>query len=111
MEILKEGKKDRKQYRYYSYDIKDCNAIKVEVYYALGGINYFTNTQEGRGVYLSVTPVEVGDIFEKFSAFSGYKTLVEEANRYSSSLIDRNVDYLDINNAKTQELFQAVLAK
>ena len=33
--------------------------IKVEVFYAKGGINYFTGTSERRGIYLSISPVKL----------------------------------------------------
>lgn len=34
--------------------------LKIELYYDLGGMNYFTGRAENRGYYLSVTPVERG---------------------------------------------------
>ena len=111
MEVLKETKRNRGISRYYDYDLEDCNAIKVQVYYDMGGINYFTYKNESRGVYLSVTPVELGDVFEKTTLFKGYKVLLEEANRYSDKLLEKNKSYLDLDNVKTQELFQAVLSK
>lgn len=61
--------------------------VKVEVYYNLGGINYFTYEVEPRGYYLSVSPVERvnrgGYIMESCAAFSGYKTLLKEVKRKS----------------------------
>lgn len=63
------------------------NAIRVEVYYNLGGINYFTYKTEKRGYYLSVSPVNVsvrdGVKMESCVAFSGIKTLVQEVSRKS----------------------------
>ena len=61
--------------------------IKVETYYSLGGMNYFTYKVEPRGYYLSVTPVERvvrdGYVSEGYSAFSGYKKLLLEVQRKS----------------------------
>ena len=61
--------------------------IKVETYYSLGGMNYFTYKVEPRGYYLSVTPVErvVRDAYvsEGYRAFSGYKKLLLEVQRKS----------------------------
>ena len=61
--------------------------IKTEIYYNLGGYN------RKRGYYLSVQPVEITEHktadgqpykMEKFSAFSGYFTLLCEATRKSA---------------------------
>ena len=61
--------------------------VKVETYYNLGGMNYFTYKVELRGYYLSVTPVERVDhgsyITESCTAFSGYKMLLKEVKRKS----------------------------
>lgn len=62
--------------------------LKVEVYYSLGGYNYFTYKKEPRGYYLSVSPVERAEYGNGFSmegyrAFSGYKFLIEEVTRKS----------------------------
>ena len=61
--------------------------VKVETYYNLGGMNYFTYKVELRGYYLSVTPVERINrgsyITESCTAFSGYKMLLKEVKRKS----------------------------
>ena len=61
--------------------------VKVETYYNLGGMNYFTYKVELRGYYLSVTPVERINrgsyIMESYTAFSGYKMLLKEVKRKS----------------------------
>ena len=58
------------------------NNLKLEVYYSLGGINYFTYKNEPRGYYLSVSPVERvqhdGYVTESVVLFSGIKKLVKE---------------------------------
>lgn len=70
---------------------KECHYIKVELYYDLGGMNYFTYKQEPRGYYVSVCPVErrvltdsTGRVYgtsEGFTAFSGTKMLLEPCQR------------------------------
>ena len=61
--------------------------VKVETYYSLGGMNYFTYKVEPRGYYLSITPVERVDhggyITESCAALSGYKMLLKEVKRKS----------------------------
>ena len=63
-------------------------SLKTQIYYDLGGMNYFTSRSEPRGYYLSVTPVEIQQHnesihFEKFTAFSGTKILLMETKRKS----------------------------
>ena len=75
----------------YEQDLRtqnECAKIKVELSYLLGGINYFTYKKESRGLYLSITPVEIKDrgngfICESFVGFSGIKFLVKELGRKS----------------------------
>lgn len=65
--------------------------IKVELYYSLGGMNYFTYKTEPRGYYVSACPVErrvltdsTGRVYgtsEGFTAFSGTKMLLEPCQR------------------------------
>ena len=61
--------------------------LKIELYYSLGGMNYFTGRAENRGYYLSITPVERcvsrGYTSECYTAFSGIKQLVKVVKRKS----------------------------
>ena len=78
--------------------------IKVELYYALGGINYFTYKNEPRGYYLSVSPVErrpcYGGMMESYTAFSGVKTLVEPCARKGKGAEARALAQYDEQKAK-----------
>lgn len=62
--------------------------LKIEVYYNLGGINYFTGRAENRGYYLSVTPVERetngGFVSESYTAFTGIKQCIKQVTRKSA---------------------------
>lgn len=59
--------------------------IQVELYYSLGGMNYFSGKSEPRGYYLSITPVNIkqedGYAMVGYTMFSGIKFLIEEATR------------------------------
>ena len=61
--------------------------LKVTVYYHKGGQNYFTYKEEPRGLFLSVTPVERCENFEKVTAFSGIKKCVKEMPRFNSGVL------------------------
>lgn len=69
------------QYRKVKNPTTDCNYIKCELYYHLGGQNFFTYKNEGRGYYLSVSPVYRNGYTESYIAFSGKKMLVKEVAR------------------------------
>lgn len=59
------------------------NFIKIELYYDLGGVNYFTHRIKPRGYYLSVYPVEHARGFESFTAFTGVSECISECKRQS----------------------------
>lgn len=71
--------------------VKNCTEIthlKVELYYSMGGWNYFVGKQESRGYYLSVMPVkrwksDTGCTCEQFVSFRGVRTLIKEVARKS----------------------------
>lgn len=58
--------------------------LRVEMYYNIGGMNYFTGRQERRGYYLSISPVTRNGIMESFTAYSGVKFLLKEVSRKSA---------------------------
>ena len=66
---------------------EEVTHLKVELYYSMGGWNYFVGKQEPRGYYLSVTPVKKWKsetaTYEQFAAFTGCKTLIKEVARKS----------------------------
>lgn len=66
----------------------DVTHLRVEVYYSLGGYNNFTGKSEGRGYYLSVSPVgrseRCGVVMESYLAFTGRKLLILPVSRQSA---------------------------
>lgn len=82
--------------------------IKIEVYYSLGGYNYFTYKKEERGYYLSVSPVERSEFMEVYTSFTGYKQLIKPVSRKSKKAEqEAEAIYKDYLPA----LLEAVLAK
>jgi hypothetical protein len=59
--------------------------IKTELYYAVGGPNYFSGGMRERGYYLSVSPIEDKGPFTSTIAFSGTCAMIEKTARYSAS--------------------------
>ena len=62
---------------------KNANFIKIEVYYHLGGMNYFTGRAENRGYYISVSPVYKNGITESYTSFTGIKQCIKTVSRKS----------------------------
>jgi hypothetical protein len=88
--------------------IEDNKYLKIQVYYDLGGMNYFTGKQESRGYYLSVSPVEKGDGWESFTAFNGIKKCILTVNRKSK----KKFEYaLGLAEKEEQELINYVKEK
>lgn len=57
--------------------------LEVEIYYSLGGMNYFTGREEKRGYYLSVSPIAKSNGCISYIGFSGIKSLIKEVGRKS----------------------------
>lgn len=67
---------------------KDGHFFKCELYYDLGGWDYFNGGSIKRGYYVSVCPVErrtsdAGYTMESYTAFSGIRAQVVECDRQS----------------------------
>lgn len=97
------------------YVEKYDRTFKVQVYYDLGGMNYFIGEVEPRGYYFSVTPVvvtnhESGGRTEVTTAFSGTKKCIYMVSRKSAKslkdaeaiitdgAIDEMIDYVAKKN-------------
>lgn len=96
---------------------KQDHFLKCELYYSLGGYNCFTYRQEGRGYYISVTPVErreysPGFMMEGVTAFSGYKMLVEPVQRKGKAAEHRAAEqYERVKQAIIDAHFKNLLAE
>lgn len=89
---------------------KEKTFLKCELYYSLGGMNYFTSRVEARGYYVSVSPVERGDGWESYTAFSGWKKCVVECARKGKKA---EAKALEVYEATKQEMlgrFEDLLA-
>ena len=87
--------------------------LKVELYYSLGGINYFTYKTERRGYYLSVCPVERSRCgsgwMESYAAFTGSKILVQECARKSRAAEQKALGQYDNMKAMLMDKFKSLL--
>ena len=62
--------------------------VEVSLSYDLGGWNFFTGESEARGIYVNVSPVEKGDGWRSFTAFSGIKMLVKPLKRFNKKIFE-----------------------
>ena len=75
-----------------------ANTLRVELYYAKGGANYFTGNNERRGLYISVSPLEITPQSIRYIGFSGVKKFVKEMARFNQKQLDTfMVDEADMN--------------
>lgn len=78
--------------------------IEIKVAYDDGGIS----STSSRAYYMHVTPVEIEDAgngvqFKKFMLFSGYKSRLEEAKRFSEKKLNELADRAR-RDCETQDL-------
>lgn len=97
-----------------SKEYKEINGqtLKIELYYNLGGYNYFTGKMSDRGYYGSVTPVKLsksseGYTIEEYTAFSGVCKLIHPVKRKSKSAESKAEQIF--NEDVKQELIDYVL--
>lgn len=85
----------------------DATHVEVSVFYAKGGMNYFTYKTEPRGYWLSVTPVKVGDGVVSFALFSGKKFFVAETSAVNKKRFDGIANAILSNAEKIADLWVA----
>jgi len=87
--------------------------MEMEIYYSLGGINYFTGGTNRRGIYAMITPVELNGTMKSFTLMgskSGMKMLLEELPRKSQKKVDSWAKRIEpiaekiLNRAKEQDV-------
>lgn len=98
---------------YYDYPLNSqFSHTKVQLFYSLGGINYFSGDHNRRGIYLSVTPVTLSDrdgfAFESSIMFSGLKMLLKELTRFSRKELESLKGSLEFDNPQLQLLIDSV---
>ena len=84
-----------KKYIYIKNPNRNANKIKIELYYHLGGMNYFTGKAENRGYYLSVTPVLLEGNFVTTTAFTGIKQCIKQVARKSEKAYQAALQQID----------------
>lgn len=82
--------------------------LEIQVYYSLGGMNYFTYKTEERGYYIKVTPVIKKGYCTTTTAFSGIKQCMIPCNRQSKKKAE---EAANIPQSEYQHLIDRVLIR
>lgn len=67
---------------------EEHKVIEVDLYYHIGGMNYFTNTVKQRGLYISASPIVRKGMWKTYTCFSGVNMLVKPMARFSQKVLD-----------------------
>lgn len=85
--------------------------IKMEVYYALGGCNYFNGGTDPRGYYISATPIAVDGIFESTVLMSGFRHFVITAKKFSRKKLEELAAELRVPGTPLHQRMEEMVAR
>lgn len=86
------------------------NNLESDVYYNLGGMNYFTGNGEARGYYGSVTPMTVSENFKTYTGFTGIKVLLIECKRKNNKSYTQAIELFKTKEIELTDLVYKKLA-
>ena len=81
-------------YKEYVATVEDNKKIKFSITFNRSTHNWATSEKIPIGYRVSATPVEIGDRFESFGAFTGFNDTLLEVNRQSSKRLDEAIRIL-----------------
>lgn len=94
--------------------IREYTTLGITILYTLGSINYFYNTTNSRGYYISfrpmtITPDKYGNIYS-YALFEdpaiSFKILVKAANRFNQKHFNSICDFVEKHLDNLQELYE-----
>ena len=99
----------------FTRDGHEYNTLEIEARYSKGGINYFSGQNEGRGIYIHVSPffVKYERGFQSkscmlFAKNGGFKMLVTPLNRLSTKKVNETQTKIDaLDGTEIASLFMA----
>lgn len=95
--------RNEKRHTTYFYHKRTGQQFALDVRYRLGGMNYFSSRTEARGFVMSVSPmslrIDEGKVIGyTYEAYTGYKELVEAANRYNEKKLDKHAETFTLDH-------------
>lgn len=101
------SKHDRIISRYKVTNHPDFNEVRINLSYDIGGMNYFTGTNQERGLYIHATPLMINDGTGTgykstiYRGFSGIKKFLHPMKRFSGKTLNTfEVSPEDYNQVK-----------
>jgi len=97
----------------------DNHFLEIDVYYNLGGMNFFQGQTEPRGFWLSVSPVRKSRVegnpnltMTHTIPTDGARAFIEEAKRFSQKRLDQLVTLLkDGSDARIKDFRERAIAR
>jgi len=82
---------------------------EIKANYQICGMNWFTNKEESRGIYISFGVVEVGEHFVRSVPFASnsFKILYKELKRKSAKQIKEAEDFIERNQDEILNMYKA----
>lgn len=93
-------------YKEYIDTIEDNKKIKFSISFNRSSHNWATSEKLAIGYRVTVIPVEIGDRFETFGAFTGFNDSLLEVNRQSSKRLDEAIKILQERKEKYIQWFK-----
>lgn len=81
-------------FKKYIDTIEDNKKIKFSISFNRDTYNWATGERKKIGYQITATPVEIGDRFESFTAFSGFNDCLLEVDRQSSKRLTKAIEIL-----------------
>lgn len=92
-------------------ELKNCNALKIQLRFEYGGTNYFTGDINKKGLYLHFQPIEKTETetanieIHHYALFSGMKLLMKEMPRKNAKMEKIAEIHVRTNLDKIVELY------
>lgn len=93
-------------YKEYIDTIEENKKIRFSITFNRSSHNWATSEKTPIGYRVSATPVEIGDKFESFGAFTGFTDTLLEVNRQSSKRLNEAIEILQQRKEKYIQWFK-----
>jgi hypothetical protein len=84
-----------REHGFYYRSAETGTAVKAEVYYDKGGLNYFSGGHKPRGIFVSLNPVTLKDGFESFILGAGICACIEPLAKFNRAKFTAACDRID----------------
>ena len=93
-------------YKKYIDAIEDNKKIKFSISFNRETRNWASGESKQIGYQVTAVPVEIGDKFESFTAFTGFNDCLSPINRQSNKRLDKAIEILAEREEKYLDYFK-----